>query len=396
MKTTAPKAFYFFFFAALGALSPYLVLYYQDLGFTGRQIGLLAGIPPLIALVSSPFWGAVADARQRHKQVLVLAMAGTLIAAGLLSQTTQLFWLLPVVSLYAFCLAPVIPLVDNAVLDLLGDRRDEYGRLRLWGTIGWGVSAVGVGVLAERGGLGWPFGCFLVLMSGGLLAGACLPAGPVKARRPFWVGFRELMGKRAWVVLMGTVFIVGVCSAIVRNFLFLHLESLGAGRDLMGLSLTFAVVGELPVFFFSDRMLRRWGPRGLLIFSILAFSLQAFLFSLMWVPWLVLPFQMLHGPSFSALLTARIAYAKEIAPEGLGATAQGLLSGVSAGLASSAGALIGGVLYDGVGAVVAFRWASAGALLGLGLLLAAGRTMDTRKELQSTGSSSGTGSESNS
>ena len=89
---------------------------------------------------------------------------------------------------------------------------------------------------------------------------------------------------------------------------------------------------------------------------------------------------MLHGPSFSTQLTARIAYAKEIAPEGMGATAQGILSGVSAGLAASCGAVLGGVLYDSVGAVIAFRLASAGALLGLCFFMIVGRrSMDLRR-----------------
>jgi hypothetical protein len=41
MKKTAPFTFYFLYFAALACLAPFIVLFYQQLGFSGTQIGLL-------------------------------------------------------------------------------------------------------------------------------------------------------------------------------------------------------------------------------------------------------------------------------------------------------------------------------------------------------------------
>jgi len=56
MKKIWPFSFYFLYFAALSSFMPFLVLYYQDLKFTGAQIGLLTGIPPLITLFAAPLW----------------------------------------------------------------------------------------------------------------------------------------------------------------------------------------------------------------------------------------------------------------------------------------------------------------------------------------------------
>ena len=371
---TIPKAFYLLHFAGLAALSPYLVLYYSDLGLNPRQIGLLMGVPPMVMIVSGPLWSAVADATQRHKRVLVLTMAGSIGSVGLLAEASTFGWLIPAVALYALCHSPVIPLFDNAVLDLLGDRRAAYGRLRLWGAIGWGACAPVIGVLTEAFGIGWAFGGYAVLMGGSLLLAIRMPMKASSSRHPFIAGLRQLMRNSEWTVLLITVFVLGLSGSVVRNFLFLHLKQMGAGKDLMGLSLTFATMGELPIFFYSEPLLRRWGPRGLLVFAALAGALQAFLFSIMWVPWLVLPLQLLHGPAFSAMLTARIAYAKAIAPDGLGATAQGMLSAVSAGLASAFGAVAGGALYESLGAVATFRIASIGALCGVLFFILATRS----------------------
>ena len=42
------RAFYFFYFSAGAALSPFLALYYERIGLSGSQIGVLRGISPLI------------------------------------------------------------------------------------------------------------------------------------------------------------------------------------------------------------------------------------------------------------------------------------------------------------------------------------------------------------
>ena len=85
-------------------------------------------------------------------------------------------------------------------------------------------------------------------------------------------------------------------------------------------------------------------------------------------PWLALPVQLLHGPAFSALWLAGVAYAAESAPEGAQATAQGLFSGVHMGLSSALGAFAGGWLLERSGGVAMFRWGTATTLVALILL----------------------------
>ncbi len=62
MRKAIPFAFYFLYFlyfTAAAALIPFVVLYYQSLGFSGAQIGLLAGMAPLIAMVGATLFAAV-------------------------------------------------------------------------------------------------------------------------------------------------------------------------------------------------------------------------------------------------------------------------------------------------------------------------------------------------
>ena len=85
----------------------------------------------------------------------------------------------------------------------------------------------------------------------------------------------------------------------------------------------------------------------------------------MTAPWQVLIINLLHGLTFSLMWTAGVAYANQLAPPGLGATAQGVFAGTVMGLGSALGAFSGGIIYDAYGAVVAFQWAGFASLMAL-------------------------------
>ena len=368
-----PKVFYFFFFGASAALAPFLGLYFEQSGLSGRQIGLLFGMPPLLTLVSAPLWGGLADATHRHKLLLVVAMTGSSLMTFALSLTPAFLWLVPLVAARAFLGAPIMPLIDSTVVAMLDDRRDEYGKQRLWGAVGWGLVAPLVGFLIDRTGLQWMFYSYLMLVMCNLVVSTRLPVRYAAIGGQFRQGVHALLANRQWIVFLTAILIGALSLTFEVSFLSLYMDDLGAGKTLMGLALTAGTISELPVWFFADRFLERWGARRLLAFSLLACGVQAFAYSLIRTPWLVLPIQLLHGPAFSAMWAAGVHYAAEIAPEGMGATAQGLFSGVVMGLRSALGAFIGGLLYEGLGAALMFRWGGLSAVLGLLLFILAGR-----------------------
>ncbi len=374
-----PKASYFFYFAAGSCLMPFIALYYAQNGLSASQIGLLSGLLPLVTLVSAPLWGGLADATRRHHALLLLAIAGSMAAVLGLSRADSLRWLIPLVMLNAFSLAPVIPLIDNTVLTMLGERRRLYGRQRLWGAIGWGIVAPIAGWVMDRAGMRGAFGGYVILMFGCLLAVAGLPVGRVSIGGSYWRGVRGLLNNWQWLVFLASILIGGLVLSIEMSFLFLYMDRLGASKTLMGVSLTVSTVSELPVWFFANRLMERLGTRKVLVLSLLACAAQGFGYSLMVDPLVVLPIQLLHGLAFSASWAAGVAFSGEIAPKGMGGTAQGVFSAVSFGFRSALGAFIGGLLFDTAGPAAAFRWGGIAALVGIGFLLLASRRRGGRQ-----------------
>jgi PPP family 3-phenylpropionic acid transporter len=367
------KAIYFFYYGAAASLFPFLVIYYESLGLSGYQIGFLAGIMPLIALFSAPFWGGLADATQKHKRLLLLTIFTSIVIAFALSNASVFLWLIPLVVLLAFFIAPIMPIVDNSVMDLLADQKDQYGKLRLWGAIGWGVAAPVVGWLIERSDLSWAFFGYMILMSAGLLVAWKLNVSQASIGTKFWDGVRSLLSNPSWSLFLFTVFVFGIGSAVIQNFLFLYMNDLEASKTLMGLSLMFATISELPVLYFSDRLLNRFGATGMIIFSMSLLVLRLLAYSFIRIPLLLLLIQLLHGPTYSVVWVSGVSYAANNAPQGMGATAQGLFSGVLLGLSAAMGAFIGGFLYENFGPVAMFRLIGFFVLMGIVLFLLVGK-----------------------
>jgi PPP family 3-phenylpropionic acid transporter len=361
------SVFYLMYFAAAGALIPYLNLFFQRVGIDKPHIGVLAALQTLTTLVAGPLWSGLADALRLHKWILPLAMLGVLAPVGWLTQAHSFIALVPLVLGYAICLAPIIPLADNAVLEMLGADRHQYGGLRLWGAVGFGLSAWGVGELANRGTMLPAFITFIVLMAIGALVATRLPAPRLATQTTGGAGLRQLVTDIRWAGFLAALLLVGIGSSMFMNFFAIYLNGLGAGTNLIGLATMVATVSELPVFFLSPLILRRVGARGLLLISFGTYAIRTFVYVLIHDPNWLIASQLLHGLTFSALWAGGVSYANQIAPPGWGTTAQSVFGSVYFGLAGATGALLGGVLYQRFGPETMFGASSLAALLGLAL-----------------------------
>jgi MFS family permease len=189
----------------------------------------------------------------------------------------------------------------------------------------------------------------------GLLIVQKIPFRQASVQVPFWRGTRTLLSNRSWLLFLFLVFVGGAGQAGIHNFLFLYMNGLGASKTIMGLALTVATISELPMFFFADRLLARWSAKGLFVFGTMIYVFRALALSYINAPWMILITQLLHGMTFTSMWVAGVSYAAEIAPPGLGTTAQGLLSGVFMGIATATGAMLGGILYQDFGGSIMYR-----------------------------------------
>jgi PPP family 3-phenylpropionic acid transporter len=77
------SGYYFFYFAFIGAFSPYFGLYLQSLSFSAWDIGLLMSQMQLMRLFAPYVWGALAD--RLAQRIVVVRLAALLSLLGFLA-----------------------------------------------------------------------------------------------------------------------------------------------------------------------------------------------------------------------------------------------------------------------------------------------------------------------
>ncbi len=349
MKKFWPFSVNFFLYAGMAMVLPYMVLFYQSLGFNGPQIGLVAGITPLITMLFAPFWTGLADASGRHRLILSLTLLGAVLTITIIPAFTAFIPILLLAVLYAAFTAPANAFADSATMYMLRDEKEKYGQVRVGGTIGFGISALLAGMLVQSFSLKIAFyGCAVLLLAS-LAFSQKLVHNPHRASQQAGADFRLLLSNPRWLLFLAMAFAGGIAIAGNNTYFFPYLKELGAPESLMGLALTIGTLTEIPVLFFGHYLLRRFKPYGLLILAMLLTAARLLLFAAANTPAQILVIQLLNGFTFPAMWVAGVAYVDEIAPPGLSATAQGMFGAMVFGFGAAVGGFVGGPLLETTG-----------------------------------------------
>ena len=351
MRKIWPFIFYFLLFAGVASFGPYQVLYYQSLSFTGAQIGLLVGIAPLITMVSLPLVTGFADRTNKHGLVMGLSLSVVVLGLVLLPYLKTFILLLGLAILFSVFFSPIMSLSTSATMFMLGDRKDLYGRMRLGGTIGFSIVATVAGALVENYGLRMGFWGAAALFAIAFLVGQKLIHGEAEIEKPAERGrASDLLRNPHFLLFLLIGLSGGISFATINTYLFPYMKELDAGESAMGLALTIGTIVEIPVLFFANRFIRRFGAHVLLMFSIAMTGLRFLLLAVAPNPVFVLFVQLLNGLNYPLLNVAGVTYADEHAPQGFRATAQGLFNVSTGGIGSAIGGFAGGLLFESVGA----------------------------------------------
>lgn len=221
MKKTVPFMFYLLYYAAASFSMPFIILYFQELGFSGAQIGLLAGMVPLISLVGAPLWTGLADAKGRHKLIMSLTILGAALFTAIFPLIKALAPIIIVICLYALFGAPIISFADSATMSMLAGEKTMYGRVRLGGTVGWGLVAPLAGIIVQTYGLRWAFWGYALIMILVFVVSQKFTFGSKVANISIKVDIRKLLTSRRWVFFLSLAFVGGVAFASLTATCFL-------------------------------------------------------------------------------------------------------------------------------------------------------------------------------
>lgn len=360
---------YFAYFGAIGALMPFVALYYRELGYSGLQVGVLTALPPLCAAGFGPMWGAVADSRALHRWMIRVALALVAIVAFATTQVSTFMPMLLLIGLLSFVSVPIAPLLDSYGVTVSEHTGRSYGSLRIWGSIGYMASVLIVGRL-----MGGDVSS-LLLLAHGTLAGLALltvlrlPQLSERQPAPLLGGLKTILQNRPTVLLLVVAYLLSVGAAMISIYLGIRIEEIGGTASQVGLAFAIASASELPVIAASGWLLHRLGAPRLIALATFVYMFRFVAFSTIAVPEWLLPIQALHGLSYGAFLMASVTLVHRLAGRDHAATAQALLTAVSMGFGSITGSLLGGALLDVIGTVGMFRSAAALMVVTLAVMI---------------------------
>jgi MFS family permease len=234
-------------------------------------------------------------------------------------------------------------------MSMLGEEKAMYGRIRLGGTIGWGLFAPIAGALVENYGLRLGFWTFSIIMLINFFVSQKFVHASHEAGAAKTGGIRVFLTNRRWISFFFIAFLGGVGSFSAAAYLFPYMAELGADESTMGLALTISTLSELPTFFLAHKLVKRFGSYGLLTLTLVMFSVRSLLYAAISTPSMVLLVQAFGGMIFPAMWTAGVSYADENAPAGLKSSAQGLFGAMAFGVGSAFSGIVSGLLLESIG-----------------------------------------------
>eukprot|EP00980_Cylindrotheca_fusiformis_P023184 scaffold10201_cov119-Cylindrotheca_fusiformis.AAC.1 len=386
------------YYGSLGSLLPYLPVYYHSLGHAGDVIGMLGAIKPFTTFLVAPIWGIISDLTGSPFTVLYFTFLTSLVAQLLVAWKHNPTYIMTMVFITALFNAPVKSLLDSMVMSHLKDR-SRYGRLRLWGQLGFGIGSSSVGFLLNRS-KHRPFhpaadqnlveklanfwnsltGYKLLFLTYAIMSvptWMCIRSfhklhdEKEKMKRQAMIkprkgapeapqvgivdGFAVLLRSGDAILFFLLVLVVGVSSGTIENFAYVRIREVGGTGKEMGLSRLVSSMAGAPMFWFSGTLTQRLGADRVIVLSLASFALRFFLYALMRNPYQGLPAEALRGITFAAFWSTCTIYASSIAPQRMGATMLMFLNAMYGGLGQSVGAIIGGKLQSKYGTIAAVQ-----------------------------------------
>ena len=366
------RALFFAYFAFVGMFSPYLSLWLDHRGLAIGQIAVLLALPQVLRIVAPPFWGWMADRGGRRVALLratALGALAVLIAFPLADRPAEYA---AAMLLLFFATAAQMPIGEAIALDLARGDAGRYGRMRLWGSVGFIVTVLAGGPLLEAFGLAalpW-----LMAATMGLLVAVTfsLPEQPApraaRPRVPLGVRLRE----PATIAFLVSAFLMIHAHAALYAFFSLFLDRHGYGTAAIGAIWAVGVVAEIVLFMAQRRLFDRFSALRLLAFSFLACALRfAMIGGSDGALWVLLLAQLMHAITFGLHHSASMSVLHRWFEPAQQARAQAAFIVVAYGLGGSIGGIVAGWLWEQVSPSAAFVGAAAAGLAGWFAVLAA-------------------------
>ena len=242
-----------------------------------------------------------------------------------------------------FLESPTYALSDASLLKRLDEDRAYYGRIRMWGSLGWAIAAAMVGLivmssrfkLCEVAQNNYTIAFYIFV---GFVAAAFVNA--------VWFRFSydeekqfEDIGKVAPLLLSlrHTSFLIatlytGFCYGILVHFVNWFIDDLGGSSAIMGTAGAAREVAALLMFAFSATVIKALGSVNTMVFCLMSYIICFICYSILKDPWMAVALEILDGGTYGLVWSNCVNHMSGVGSQlGVIETTQGKLKGLCPG-----------------------------------------------------------------
>ena len=179
-------------------------------------------------------------------------------------------------------------------------------------------------------------------------------------------GVRIICCSGRGIMFSVTLMVMGIIYSSYYNFLFWRLVDMGSKEITLGLCLTIAALSEIPMLLFNDRLVSKIGNGGVLALSVFLLSGRVLYYSFLPTPWAVLPAELLHAFTHTAMWWSVLSSPSFNISPALSRSIRSIFSSIYFGLGFAVGSIISGMIYENFGSAILFQ---AGAVMAIAWFL---------------------------
>lgn len=250
-----------------GAFGLFIPLWFAHRGLTPEQIGTLMALPSALRILFVAPVTGLADRLRRIREVLLACVIGAMVLMSAMSSAHTYWQLMAFFTVFSLVWDPLPILADSYAVLSVRTQGLDFGRMRLWGSLGFVAANVAAGAL-----IGKYSPDIIPWFTAGLLAVPLIPimllppdrtlGSPQKAEPKEW---RSVLGDRAVMAAMIATALISASHVLITVFGTIQFQQLGFSGTTMGVLIALAIVSEILVLFVAQKLLGKRSPLWLVV-----------------------------------------------------------------------------------------------------------------------------------
>lgn len=359
------------------SFSSYQTVYLQEVGFSASQLGLLNALTSGVSIASLAFWGMVSDRIRSLRKVLITVLVGgavlfaliPAIPTGLPSSPLLLLTLIPVVYFFRGSMSPY---AENLLVRNANELRLNYGLLRSVGSFLFTAGGLAITALLPLVGVPstfWLSGVMMIPVVILTLLAREPNAQPAQSVPKEKLDLSQLFRNKSYVAFLVFGFLFYIAANCEASFFPYFIQGVGVPTDRYVVVLSYRAFLEIPFLLLMVKLRRRFSLGRLVVAAAVLMAVECVFLGLFANSLMsILLCATFFGLGNGLFVGSSLNYLYELAPSHLKASAQAFFSAVSS-VAGILGNLLGGLVFDAMGAKPFYLFVATLYFLSVGVFL---------------------------